>query len=255
MCVDGRTAVLICAGPSLDRLSAAAWAAIQGAAAVVAVNGALVAEACRTHHVRLTYAAAMDVRLGLGAKVSGFAAEWSLTPAWRVTAATSEPCEGESFVREVEWWSDDPDEGYVGGSTAMVVGNWLCNPWPRDAAARVRHEAAARLSGKAVPPRGFRRLAYVGLDMIPGEGAHARGAGVHASGFSDSPRRYETVTGGWRLFCAAAAQRGIEVVNLSPGSGLRSMPHLAVPASWLRVQPAIKQSSPSGCSGVKSVPQ
>jgi len=246
MCIDRQTAVLVCSGPSLDRLSAAAWAAIHGAAAVVAVNGALVAAACRAHAVRLTYAAAMDVRQGLGAKVPGFAVEWSRTPAWRVTADNALPAEGESFIREVEWWSDDPDEGYVGGSTAMVVGNWLCNPWPHDAAGRARHQAAARRSGKAVPPRGFRRLAYVGLDMVPGEGRHARGAGAHASGFSDSAERYETVTDGWRRFCAAAESRGIEVVNLTPESGLRSMPRLAVPADWLCAQPATKQSSASG---------
>ena len=231
--LDPQTAVLVCAGPSLDRLSAAAWEDIQKAGAVVSVNGALAAEACLRHRVRFTYAAAMDVSLGLGAKVPGFGRIWESTPAWRVTAETAERAAGESHVREVEWWGDDPDEGYVGGSTAMVAGNWLCNPWPQDSLHRRAREEACRRSGKAVPPRGFRRLAYVGLDMKLGDGAHARGAGSHASGFSESPERYRIVVEGWTCFCAEAARRGVEVVNLTPGTALLAMPRRAVPRRWL----------------------
>ena len=59
--------------------------------------------------------------------------------------------EAESYVKEVEWWGDCPDEGYIGGSTAMVAGNWLCNPWPEDADSRNALEATSRRSGKPIP--------------------------------------------------------------------------------------------------------
>jgi hypothetical protein len=238
------TCVLVCAGPSLDGLSAAAWAEIQQAEAVVAVNGALVAEACLCHGVRFTYAAAMDVALGLGAKVPGFAAAWASTPAWRVTAVTEQRAAGESHVREVEWWSDDPDEGLAGGSTAMVIGNWLCHPWPDGLGFRASLEETSRRTGKPVPPRGFQRLAFVGLDMLSGQGAHARGAGTHASGFSHNPKRYVIVMDGWDLFCAAAGRRGVEVVNLTPGTALQVMPRMEVPAAWLEPAPAAADSLP-----------
>lgn len=231
--IDERTCLLVCAGPSLDRLSATAWAEIQKAGAVVAVNGALVAETCLRHGVRFTYAAAMDVALGLGAKVPGFTEIWESTPAWRVSAVTEVRAEAESHLREVEWWSDDPDEGFAGGSTAMVVGNWLCHPWPEDPEVQAGLAATVRRAGKPLPPRGFRRLAYVGLDMVSGQGGHARGAGLHSSGFSDSAVRYVRVTEGWDLFCSAAGRRGVEVVNLTPGTGLEVMPRLEVPLSWL----------------------
>ena len=229
------TCVLVCAGPSLDSLSAAAWADIQRAGAVVSVNGSLVAEACLRHGLRFTYAAAMDVARGLREKVPGFAAAWARTPAWRVTAATEQPAAAESHIREVEWWSDDPDEGFAGGSTAMVVGNWLCHPWPDDPGCRTRLAEASHRAGKPVPPRGFRRLAYTGLDMFPDQGAHARGAGSHASGFSQTPKRYAKALAGWGLFCAAAGRRGIEVVNLTPGTALQVMPRVEVPGAWLAV--------------------
>lgn len=230
--IDRSLAILICAGPSLDRLSAAAWREIQQAGAVVAVNGALAAHACLENRVAFRYAAAMDVAQGLTEKVPGFAEIWEATPAWRVTAEAETKAEAESHVVEVEWWSDDPGEGYVGGSTAMVTGNWLCNPWPEEE--RQTLAAVAARSGKPVPPRGFRRIAYVGLDMKPGQGGHARGAGRHQSGFSADAARYASVCRGWEYFHREGARRGVEIVNLTPGSGLEELPRCAVPRRWLR---------------------
>ncbi len=198
----------------------------------MSVNGSLVAATCIRNRVRFTFAAAMDAATGLAGHVPGFAQAWNATEAWRVSAHGTAAL-AESFVKEVEWWGDDPDEGYVGGSTAMVVGNWLCNPWPDDLDSRCKLEATARQSGKSIPPRGFKRLAYVGLDMIPGQGGHAEGAGVHHSGFSENLKRYDLVSSGWRLFFLEARERGIEVVNLTPGSGLQRVPRLDVPADWL----------------------
>jgi hypothetical protein len=232
MVIDNRTAVLVCAGPSLDRLSSAAWRAIEQAGAVVSVNGSLVATTCNRNHVCFTYAAAMDVATGLADHVQGFAEMWRQTKAWRVSAHGT-AAEAESYVKEVEWWGDAPDEGYVGGSTAMVVGNWLCNPWPDDTDSRMELKVIAERSGKPMPPRGFKRLAYIGLDMIPGQGGHADGAGVHHSGFSRSLTQYHRVCSGWRLFFLEARERGIEVVNLTPGTGLERIPKLDAPADWL----------------------
>ena len=87
MLIDNGTAVLVCAGPSLDRMSPAAWRAIERAGAVVSVNGSLVATTCIRNRVRFTYAAAMDVAKGLADHVAGFAETWKQTPAWRVSAA------------------------------------------------------------------------------------------------------------------------------------------------------------------------
>jgi hypothetical protein len=230
--IDPLTAVLVCAGPSLDRLSPFAWRAIERAGAIVSVNGSLVARTCLQNGVRFTYAAAMDAATGLANHVPGFAAAWTRTPAWRVTAHGTTAV-AESYVKEVEWWGDAPDEGYVGGSTAMVVGNWLCNPWPDDPESGAEREAVVQRTAKRVPPRGFRRLAYVGLDMFPGQGGHAAGAGAHASGFSESMTRYHVVCTGWRLFFLEARERGIEVVNLTRGSGLKQLPRVDVPDEWI----------------------
>jgi hypothetical protein len=232
MLLDDRTAMFVCAGPSLDRLSAVAWGAIANAGAIVSVNGALAARACIGQGVRFTYAAAMDVATGLCRHVPGFADLWTQTPAWRVSAfGTAAECE--SLVKEVEWWSDAPDEGYVGGSTAMVVGNWICNPWPDDPEPRAALQARSTQAGKPIPPRGFRRVAYVGLDMINGQGGHAEGAGLHLSGFSFDLVSYRRVCDGWRRFASAARERGIEVVNLTPGTGLQELPRVDPPADWI----------------------
>jgi hypothetical protein len=232
MLIDNRMAVLVCAGPSLDRLASAAWRAFEQAGAVVSVNGSLVATTCLRNQVRFTYAAAMDVATGLADHVPGFAEIWKQTPAWRVSAYGT-TADAESLVKEVEWWGDAPDEGYVGGSTAMVIGNWLCNAWPDDPDSQIELKAIEERTGKPIPPRGFKRIVYIGLDMIPGQGGHADGAGVHASGFSESLNRYHLVCSGWRLFFLEARERGIEVVNLTPGSGLERVPKLDVTADWL----------------------
>ena len=161
MLIDNGTAVLVCAGPSLDRLSPTAWKAIEQAGAIVSVNGSLVATTCLSNRVRFTYAAAMDVATGLGDHVPGFAKEWKETQSWRVSAYGT-AAEAESYVKEVEWWGDSPDEGYVGGSTAMVVGNWLCNPWPNDSNSRRELEAIVVRTGKRIP------LAWLQAPRLPG---------------------------------------------------------------------------------------
>jgi hypothetical protein len=233
MLIDSRTAVLVCAGPSIDRMSPVAWHTLQMAGATVSINGALVARSCLLNQVRFTFAAAMDVAIGLSDQVPGFIEVWKQTPAWRVSAHGT-AAEAESYVKEVEWWGDAADEGYVGGSTAMVVGNWLCNPWSDDPQSMAELKAVEQRSAKRRPIRGFKRLAYVGLDMIFGQGGHAEGAGSHRSGFARSPEQYQRVCDGWRYFFQAASVRGIEVLNLTPGSGLRELPRLDTRADWLQ---------------------
>jgi hypothetical protein len=206
--MNAETAVIICAGPSLDALPPRAWDRVARAGAVVAINGAIAAEVCAG--VRFTYVSAMDAQQ-LAATVPRFDALWSSTHAWRLSMIGAEATPAETYIREVderdgvEGWSDDPDAGYAGGSSAMVTVNWLCNQ------------------------RGFRRVAFLGLDMIPGEGGHARGAGNHTSGFAMSAERHASVSRGWEKVCREAAKRGIEIVNLTPGTGLRTMPRAELP--------------------------
>ena len=69
--------------------------------------------------------------------------------------------------------------------------------------------------------------------MIAGQGGHARGAGVHRSGFSDSASHYQEVTDGWCRFFAAASERKIRVANLTPGSGLTALPRVSLPDDWV----------------------
>ncbi len=218
--MNADTAVIVCAGPSLDALSPRVWAHVARAGAVVAVNGAIAADACA--HLRFTYASAMDAQQ-LASTVPRFPSLWSSTPAWRLSMTGAEAMPAETYIREVderdgvEGWSDDPDQGYAGGSSAMVTANWLCNRWQR-----------ATRNGQ--PPRGFRRILFLGLDMIPGQGGHARGAGDHTSGFALSAERHARVSEGWAKVCREALRRGIELINLTPGSGLRTMPRAEVPA-------------------------
>lgn len=239
MRIDHDTAVVVCAGPSLDRLSAQAWAEIGRAGAVVAVNGAAASLACSTNGVRFTCLAAMDLSSGLADYVPALAALWRETPAWRVASTESNAVEAESYIVEVdeedgvEGWSDDGRQGYKGGSTAMVIGNWLGNAWPDDDATRLALRRVSRKTGKEAPLRGFRKLAYVGLDMHSGNGIHARGAGMHVSGFASSARQYSNVCRGWEKFCSEAARRGIEVVNFTPGTALEVMPRADLPRSWV----------------------
>lgn len=236
---DAETAVIVCAGASLDGLTAQAWSDIGRAGAVVAVNGAAAAEACARNGVRFTCLAAMDLAKGLAGHVAGLADVWHETPAWRVASTESVSIDAESYIVEVDeehgihGWSDDSAQGYKGGSTAMIVGNWLGNDWPDDGAARDALERIRRHTGKAVPRRGFRRIAYVGLDMHPGVGVHARGAGEHTSGFAASAARYGNVSLGWEKFCREAERRGIDVRNFTPGTGLQAMRRGDVPRSWV----------------------
>lgn len=248
MRIDAETAVIVCAGPSLDRLSPRAWADIAGAGAVVGVNGAPAAEACARNGVRFTCIAAMDLTTGLAGRVPRLAEVWRETPAWRVASTESSGIEAESYVVEVdeehgvEGWSDDGRQGYKGGSTGMIIGNWLGNDWPAEDG-RPARLAPGMMPGacgrdarppKVPPRRAFRKLAYVGLDMQLSVGAHAAGAGSHTSGFAASPLRYERVCRGWEKFCGEAARRGVEVVNFTPGTGLAAMPRAEVPTGWVR---------------------
>jgi hypothetical protein len=229
MILDTDTAVVVCAGPSLDCLTPAAWDDVAKAGAVVAVNGAAASLACAD--VRFTCLAAMDLSLSLATHVPSIKNIWRDTPAWRIASTDSHGIDAESYIVEVdeehgiEGWSDDARQGYKGGSTGMVVGNWLGNPWSESEPASIK--------GKQPPKRAFRKLAYLGLDMHRGHGLHARGAGNHVSGFANSEARYANVSRGWEKFCNEAAKRGIEVVNLTPGTGLETMPRQDVPASWV----------------------
>lgn len=239
MLIDRDVAVLVCAGPSLDLLSPVAWEEIGKAGAMVAIGGSLAAEACLAHRVAFTYAAAMDASKGsIGTAweevVPGFEALWAETQAWRITIEAPDPPEAESYVRKaLDGWSDDPNEGYAGGSKGMVIGNWLCNDWARRAEEDAERERVAARSGKRIPRRRFQKLAYVGLDMVFGKGGHARGAGLHQSGFSLEPDRDRRVRRAWGRFYEGAVTRGVEVVNLSPGTGLEELPHPPVPTRWL----------------------
>ncbi|HUP60953.1 MAG TPA: hypothetical protein VNA69_11090 [Thermoanaerobaculia bacterium] len=261
MKIDRDVAVIVCAGPSLDALPSRAWSDIAGAGAIVSVNGACAADACMRHDVRFTLLAAMDVNMGLFERVPRLRSIWNETPAWRATsvnvlrrADVSSATEGgrdvrppdaaeaaaESYIVEVDeedgvaGWSDDPDEGYKGGSTGMIIGNWIANRWSGDTASIRERRAIAAAREKSIPPRGFRKLAYLGLDMMPLDGRHAAGAGAHASGFSDSLDHHRRVCESWRTFCAQAAARGIDVVNLTPATGLDAMRRVSVP-EWSRV--------------------
>ena len=238
--IDVDTAVVVCAGPSLDLLTEQAWKEIGQAGAVVGVNGAPASLACTLAATPFTCIAAMDLSKGLAKRVPALTAVWRQTAAWRVASTESSRVSAETYVIEVdeehgiEGWSDAGGEGYKGGSTGMVIGNWLGNDWPDDPDASSYLLKIARRTHKRVPRRGFRKLAYVGLDMHRRNGAHALGAGDHASGFSDSLQHYRTVCRGWGKFCEEAAKRGIEVVNLTPDTGLVEMPRGRVPASWVR---------------------
>ncbi|MEA2569713.1 MAG: hypothetical protein QOI24_1714 [Acidobacteriota bacterium] len=225
--IDEATAVIVCAGPSLESLSARAWQQLANAGAIAGVNGAPAADACVANGVKFTLLAAMDVHRGLFTRVPRLEKIWNTTSAWRVTSVDGPDIPADSYLVEVDevdggvyGWSDDPNEGYKGGSTAMVIGNWLGNPWP-DGDVASRH------------PRGFRTLAYVGLDMHRDDGRHAPGAGQHSSGFADSSDRYARICRSWRLLCDEAARRGIRVVNLTPGTALAEMPYVEVPDEWL----------------------
>lgn len=231
MLIDADTAVVVCSGPSLEGLTPRAWADLSAAGALVGLNGAPVALACTRHAVRFTCLAAMDLAVGLAARVPDLPLLWGQTSAWRVTSTDTPAVEAESYVHEVDeehgvsGWSDDGGQGYKGGSTAMVIGNWLANAWPGG--------APVHAGGKVAPRRAFRKLAYVGLDMHRANGTHAAGAGSDPSGFARSDEQYRRVCSGWERFCKEAAKRGVEVRNFTPGTGLAAMPRADVPPSWV----------------------
>ncbi len=236
--LDETTALIVCAGPSLDRISFAAWRELEKAGAVVGINGAPAADACVRNDVRFTVLAAMDIAHGLSEFVPRLATIWHNTNAWRVTSIDARHTNAESFLVEVDeehgihGWSDEHDHGYKGGSTAMVVGNWLGNRWPNE----------VNSNGRKPPRRGFRTLAFVGLDMHFDDGRHAGGAGVHTSGFAENRQRYDRVCESWGKFCAEAARRGIDVINLSPDTALETMPRRPLPESWLVPHPQLQEA-------------
>jgi len=183
MRIDEDVAVIVCAGPSLDLLSDAAWRDVQRAGEVVSINGAATAAGVLRHGVRFTCIAAMDIKTGLVEAVPQLPRVWQETSAWRITSIDAREIEAETHVREldeadgVRGWSDHDNAGYKGGSSGMIVGNWLGNHWPGDPVARERREAMAAARGKRIPRRGYKRLAFIGLDMVAGDGRHANGAG------------------------------------------------------------------------------
>ncbi len=239
MILDETAAVIVCAGPSLERISSAAWRELEKAGAVVGVNGAPASDACARNDVRFTVLAAMDIGLGLSEYVPRLATIWRNTNAWRVTSFDARHTDAETFLVEVDekdgvhGWSDRHDHGYKGGSTAMVIGNWLGNRWAAE---------PGPLNGRRPPRRGFRTLAFVGLDMHFDDGSHAGGAGMHTSGFAQDRGRYRRVCESWGKFCAEAAQRGIETINLSPGTALGTMRRCPLPESWLVPMPDLQES-------------
>ena len=237
MKIDNSVAVVVCAGPSLDLFSSAAWADVQRAGDVVSINGAATSAAVVRHGVHLTAVAAMDLHNGLAKMVPQLPRVWEDTTAWRIASVAAKHLQAETYMREldeadgVRGWSDASDAGYKGGSSAMIVGNWLGNDWTDEE--RRRADDLARERQKRVPRRGYRRLAFIGLDMVAGDGRHASGAGLHSSGFASSLGHFRQVARSWGRFCEQAAKRGIECVNLTPGTGLRQMPRGMVPATWL----------------------
>jgi hypothetical protein len=79
--IDTDTAVIVCAGPSLDRLSATAWNKIRKAGAIVAVNGAFTARACNENNVMFSQVAAMTSGEHMEEIVPGFLKKWNTTRA------------------------------------------------------------------------------------------------------------------------------------------------------------------------------
>jgi hypothetical protein len=232
--IGPNTAVIVCAGPSLDRLSPTAWRELRNAGAIVAVNGAFTARACAQNNVMFSHVAAMTSGEHMDEIVPGFLKRWKTTRAWRLTREIDRGLvEAESYVRRVLDWCEDPDGGFFGGSSAMSSANWLHNDWPNAEDKRRELEIISLHSGKPVPRRGYRKFVFVGLDMIHGQGGHAIGAGVHASGFATDPDREIKVRGNWSHFHKAATYRGSQVINLSPDTGLTELPSCAPPIEWV----------------------
>jgi hypothetical protein len=234
--IDANTAVIVCAGPSLDRLSATAWNELRKAGAIVAVNGAFMARACSENNVMFSHVAAMTSGEHMEEIVPGFLKKWNTTRAWRLTKESDRGLvNAESYVRKVLDWSDESDGGYFGGSSAMSSSNWLHNDWPDDTHASEELKLISQKTGKMIPRRGYRRFVFVGLDMIPGKGGHAAGAGFHSSGFAGDPDRDARIRSRWKRFYEAATARGSHILNLSPGTGLRELPCREPPPWWLLV--------------------
>jgi hypothetical protein len=234
--IDTNTAVIVCAGSSLDVLSAAAWNELRKAGAIVAVNGAFMARACNENNVIFSHVAAMTSGEHMDEIVPGFLRKWKTTRAWRLTKESDRGLvDAESYVRKVLDWSEDPDGGFFGGSSAMSSSNWLHNDWPDDTHALEELKLISQNTGKVIPRRGYRRFVFVGLDMVPAKGDHATGAGFHTSGFATDPDRDARVRSRWKRFYEAASARGSHVLNLSPGTGLRELPSREPPPGWLLV--------------------
>jgi hypothetical protein len=236
--IDRNSALIVCTGPSLDALSRAAWLELSKAGAIVAVNGALMARACFENNVMFTHAVAMSAGESMEALISGFLEKWKSTSAWRLAKDIHRDfIEADSYIRGSSDWSDDFDSSFFGGSSAMASINWLHNDWPRDAYAWQELQRVSHQTGKAIARRGYRRFVLVGLDMISGMGRHAQGAGLHTSAFAEDEDRDATVRRNWGRFYEAATTRGSDLVNMSPGTGLRDIPSHQPPPEWLLMSP------------------
>jgi hypothetical protein len=234
MQIDINTALIVCTGPSLDVLSRIAWRELRKAGAVVAVNGALTARACIQNDVTFTHASLMATGEKMEALISGFLERWSRTSAWRIgNEVHRDTLEAESYIRRSSNWSDDCDAGFFGGSGAMAAINWLHNDWPRDVCALQGVQQICNQTGKPIPRRGYRRFVLLGLDMTVGRGGHARGAGLHTSSFAEDRDRDAKFRLNWGNLYEAATARGSDLVNLSPGTGLRDIPSCQLPSEWL----------------------
>ena len=234
MHIDANTALIVCTGPSLDTFSRTAWGELRKAGAIVAVNGAFMARACVENNVTFTHAAVMSTGESMEALILGFLEKWSSTSAWRLAKEIHrDSIEAESYVRRSLDWSDDFDAGFFGGSSAMATINWLHNDWPQGAHAWQELKRVCDQAGKAIPRRRFRKFVLVGLDMISGWGGHAQGAGFHTSAFAEDQDRDALFRRNWGRLYEAATTRGSDLINISPGTGLRNIPSHQPPPEWL----------------------
>src|SRR5258708_33746916 len=100
--IDIDTAVVVCAGPSLDGWTEQAWNEIGQAGALVGGSGAPASLACTLAATPFTCIAAMDLANGLADRVPALSAVWHHTGAWRVASTESSGIAAETYVVEVD---------------------------------------------------------------------------------------------------------------------------------------------------------
>ena len=131
----------------------------------------------------------MDVATGLCRQVPGFAEAPEADPAWRVSG-TGRPPKASRWSRRWSGGATPRTRVMSAGARRWSLATGSATPGPDyPESSSHLHASGASGLGKPIPPRGFRRVAYVGLDMIIGQGGHAEGAGLHRSGFSFDSRR------------------------------------------------------------------